>query len=149
MTIAHEHLLLPALSEHAKIGAVTIEGIILHAGESAGIHEDLSLAIRELENVPPCGTGSDRVGGRNHIHPLKCHGIRELADKPHARQRIHLAIAEGDPRTACAMNASHHAPAIAEMILVASPHAAGAIWKFDLHLPISQIRSRGFGLSHM
>ena len=102
----------------AQVGAVAVDGIILHAGEAAGVHEDLALAVGKLEDVGPSRAGADRVAGRRDIHPLKGDVLGELAHETHPGEGIKITIPEHDVFAACGVDADGIAFDVAEMILV-------------------------------
>jgi hypothetical protein len=49
----HQHLVAFCFLNDVQVGPVTVDGIILHPGETTGINQDIPLAIGEMKNVRP------------------------------------------------------------------------------------------------
>ena len=131
--------------DDAQVGTMAVDGIILHAGEAAGVHQDIALAVGKLEDVGPCGAGADRVAGRRDIHPLKGDVLGELANEAHPGKGIEITIPEDDVFAARGVNADRIAFSISEMILMTrlEPAFAVRIVQADLasaEIPRARIR---------
>ena len=67
---AHQQLIVRRFPDDAQVRAVAVDGVVLHAGETAGIHQNVALAVGELKDVAPRRAGADGAFGRRDIHAL-------------------------------------------------------------------------------
>ena len=136
---AEQQLVVGRFVDDAQVGAMAVDGVILHSREAAGVHEDISLAIGKLEDIAPGRAGANRVRWRHDVHALVGDVLRKLADESHIGQSVEVAVADDHVFGAGGEDADRIADGGTEMILLAGPQTVIGVLPTQPHPAAAQI----------